>query len=231
MIIVNRDTCVIIPVFNEADVIEEVLNGVKKEFSQIVCVDDGSTDDSARLIRESGVEVVRHAKNKGSGAALRTGIQQALKRPHTKYFITFDADGQHRVPDAVALLNYLRNNPLDIVLGSRFMGRTVDMPAVKRVVLKAAIWFSNITTGLKMTDTHNGLRVFNRRVAEKMRLRCSGMAHASEIIYRIAENQFRYAERPVTIIYTAYSKAKGQSVFNSFNILRELMVYRMQREN
>lgn len=227
----NTDTCVIIPVYNEAEVIEEVLASVKNEFSNILCVDDGSADDSARLIRKSGVSLVQHSRNKGSGAALRTGIQHALKNTSIKYFITFDADGQHRASDAVSLLKYLRQSKTDIVLGSRFLGSAIDMPAVKRVVLKAAIWFSNVTTGLKMTDTHNGLRVFNRSVAKKLRLRCSGMAHASEIIYRIAENQFRYAERPVTIIYTDYSKAKGQSVFNAFNILRELLAYRLQKEN
>ncbi|MES2971795.1 MAG: glycosyltransferase family 2 protein [Patescibacteria group bacterium] len=224
----NHDTCVIIPVYNEAEVIEDVLRSVKKEFANILCVDDGSDDESADLILKSGVKLVQHAKNKGSGAALRTGIQQALSDPKNKYFITFDADGQHRASDAASMLKYLRRNDVDIVLGSRFLGSAIDMPAIKRVVLKAAIWFSNVTTGLKMTDTHNGLRVFDRDVAAKMRLYCSGMAHASEIIYRIAENQFRYAERPVTIIYTAYSKAKGQSVFNAFNILRELMVYRFR---
>lgn len=171
------------------------------------------------------------AKNCGQGAALSTGIREARKNPQTKYFITFDADGQHRVSDAVKMLKYLKKTDADIVLGSRFLNKADGVPVVKRMVLKAAIVFSNVTTGLKLTDTHNGLRVFNRDVAAKFELTCSGMAHASEIIYRIAENKFRYAEMPVVITYSSYSKAKGQSVFNSFAILKEIIQYRLQRES
>lgn len=226
----NKDTCIIIPVYNEAGVIEEVISGLKQHFSNILCVDDGSSDESARLVAKSGVELIVHQNNQGQGAALRTGIRQALKNPRAKYFITFDADGQHRPEDALKMLKHLKKTNRDIVLGSRFLGQAEDIPRLKRMVLKAAIVFSNVTTGLKLTDTHNGLRVFNREVASKLRLTCSGMAHASEIIYRVAENKFNYAEVPVTITYSSYSKAKGQSVLNSFNILKELVAYRLQRD-
>ncbi len=228
----NKDACVIIPVYNEAEVIESVIAGLKKEFSNIICVDDGSSDDSRELIVKSGAHLVAHGANQGQGAALRTGIQRALKNPQFTYFVTFDADGQHRVQDAVKMLEFLRGNKADIVLGSRFLGTEAEgLPWSKRVVLKAAIIFSNVTTGLKLTDTHNGLRVFNRDVAAKLKLTCSGMAHASEIVYRVAENKFAYAELPVTITYSSYSKSKGQSVFNSFNILREIVAYRLQKDS
>lgn len=229
--VINKDTCVIIPVYNEVEVVEDVLREVSKSFSNVLCVDDGSTDASVEAIRKTNAKLILHSKNRGQGAALRTGIQEARKDVTIKYFVTFDADGQHRVGDALRMLEYLKKTDADIILGSRFLDKKDSVPFIKRLVLKAAIIFSNVTTGLKLTDTHNGLRVFNRNVAVKMNLSCSGMAHASEIIYRIAENKFRYAEMPVVITYTNYSKAKGQSVFNSFGILKELVAYRLQREN
>ncbi|HVE94877.1 MAG TPA: glycosyltransferase family 2 protein [Acidimicrobiales bacterium] len=226
----NTDTCVIIPVFNEATVIGDVLRDLQKDFANIVCVDDGSHDDSAVVIREVGVTLIEQPENRGQGAALRTGIEAALEHPDIDYFVTFDADGQHRREDAVRMLEHLRANEVDVVLGSRFLGSAAEgIPLSKRMVLRAAVLFSRLTTGLHLSDTHNGLRVFNRAVAKEMRLECAGMAHASEIIYRIAENRFRYAELPVTITYTAYSIEKGQSVLHGFRILRELVRYRMGR--
>lgn len=227
----QRDTYVIVPVYNEEQVIGEVIKKLQPYFSHIVCVDDGSSDGSVAEIAKTNALLVRHVRNRGQGAALRTGIQYALGKKSAKYFVTFDADGQHRVEDALKMLKFLKTGKADIVLGSRFVGSTEGLPFIKYMVLKAAIVFSNVTTGLKLTDTHNGLRAFNRDVAVKLRLTCSGMAHASEIIYRVAENQFRYAELPVTITYSDYSKSKGQSVFNSFRILKELVAYRLQRDN
>lgn len=226
----NTDACVIIPVFNEATVIGDVLRDLLKDFSNIVCVDDGSHDGSVAAIREVGVTLIEQPHNQGQGAALRTGIEAALEDPAVDYFVTFDADGQHRREDAVRMLEHLRGNDVDVVLGSRFLGAAAQgIPLSKRLVLRAAILFSRLTTGLKLSDTHNGLRVFNRAVAKEMQLECAGMAHASEIIYRIAENRFRYVEMPVTITYTQYSIEKGQSALNGFRILRELIRYRMRR--
>jgi hypothetical protein len=81
-----------------------------------------------------------------------------------------------------------------------------------------AIKFSNLTSGIKLTDTHNGLRAFNRKVAETMQITMPDMTHASEILEIIAKQQYRYKEIPVTIEYTDYSRAKGQSLINAINI-------------
>jgi len=116
------------------------------------------------------------------------------------------------------MLETIKDNGDDIVLGSRFLGTTIGMKLSKRIVLKAAIWFSNATSGLKLTDTHNGLRVFNRKVAEGLQISVPDMAHASEIIDIIAEKKYKYREVPVTIEYTPYSRAKGQSIINAVNI-------------
>lgn len=218
----HKDTYVIIPVYNEEPVIKEVVHSLEAYFSNIICIDDGSTDNSAKEIAKTNAILLEHADNKGQGAALRTGIQYALRNTSAEHFVTFDADGQHQPLDAVKLVEGLKQSDKDIILGSRFLGEAENMSVLKKLVLKLAIAFTNKTTGIKLTDAHNGLRVFNRNFAEKLRLRTNGMAHASEIIYRIAEGNFTYSEMPVTIRYSDYSKAKGQSIFGSISIIREL---------
>jgi glycosyltransferase involved in cell wall biosynthesis len=226
----NQHICVVIPVYNEEEVISGVIGGLLPHFGNIICVDDGSSDNSVEKILATDARLVKHGENRGQGAAIRTGIEEALLDRHVQYIATFDADGQHRVEDLLLMAKTIERTGKDIVLGSRFLGSTEDISILKKGVLKLAVRFSNLTTGLKLTDTHNGLRVFNRQVGRALRLRCSGMAHASEIVYRIRENHFSYQEVPVTIRYTDYSKAKGQSVLNAFNILRELVSYRLQKE-
>ncbi len=223
-----KDTYVIVPVYNEASVIGGVIRELLTLFPNVICVDDGSIDDSAAEVQKTNAVLLQHDHNKGQGAALKTGIQYALRWPDARYFVTFDADGQHQTMDALMLVESLRHSDLDVILGSRFLGQAEDIPWSKRMTLKLAIAFTNKTTGVHLTDTHNGLRAFNRCFAENLRLRCKGMAHASEFIYRIAEGKFKYSELPVTINYTKYSKNKGQSIFNAFNILSELRTLRKE---
>jgi hypothetical protein len=86
-----------------------------------------------------------------------------------------------------------------------------------------AVRYTNATTGLRLSDAHNGLRAFDRNVAARLDIRMNGMAHASEFVSTVADGKFRYAETPVHIIYSDYSKAKGQSLLNSVNILFDLL--------
>lgn len=214
----NKNSAIIIPVYNESKVISKVINNVSKHFKYIVCVNDGSTDDSADVIASTtSAYLVKHPINMGQGAALQTGIEFARQFP-VDYFVTFDADGQHRIQDVKVMLDEIKLNKYDIILGSRFLGDTIGMKTSKRLLLKLAIRFSNAMSGLQLTDTHNGLRVFNRKVAEEMQITLSDMAHASEILEIIASKKYRYKELPVTIEYSAYSTAKGQSLINAVNI-------------
>jgi len=213
----NDNVAIIIPVYNEANVIAGVINDLKKKFKYVVCVDDGSKDGSKVEISKSGSYLVEHPINMGQGAALQTGIEFARGLP-VDYFVTFDADGQHRIKDAEAMLKELAKGKYDVILGSRFLGDSIGMKISKKIILKMAIKFSNITSGLKLTDTHNGLRAFNRIFAEGIQITLPDMAHASEILEIIAEKKYRYLEMPVTIEYTKYSMEKGQSMINAINI-------------
>lgn len=225
----HTDTWIIVPMYNEQKVIAGVLNELLARFKNVVAVDDGSHDATYQTARVTGANVVRHPINLGQGAAIQTGIDYALKDKNSRYFITFDSDGQHRIKDAEKMLATLKKGKFDIVLGSRFLGKS-KLPLKKRLFLQTAIHSRNLFSKIKLTDIHNGLRVFNREVAEKLNISMAGMAHASEIIDRIGQYDFRYAEVPVTIKYTDYSKAKGQSLFNSVNILFDLTAHKYSKK-
>ena len=218
----NADTYVVVPLYNEAAVIGDVLRELRLSFSNVVCVDDGSSDGSAEAARAAGAFVLQHPINLGAGAALQTGFDFVLRVWPAGYVVTFDADGQHRPPDAVRMVERARQGDVDVVLGSRFLDRRTRMGILKRIVLKVATWGTNLATGVRLTDAHNGLRVLDVAVLDRLRLYQDRMAHASEIISEIGRHQLRWCEMPVEILYTDYSKRKGQSLWNAVNILVEL---------
>ena len=121
------------------------------------------------------------------------------------------------------MVELLRTDAADVVFGSRFLDGRTNPGLLKKLVLKTAIAFSNATTGVHLTDTHNGLRAINRQAAASLSIKQNRMAHASEIIEQVGKAGLRYVEHPVHILYTDYSRKKGQSVLNSVNILTELL--------
>lgn len=209
-----------------------MIAGIRSVFDDVVCVDDGSTDDTAAAARHAGAYVVRHPVNLGQGAAIQTGVEFARAQPGARLFATFDADGQHRVADLIRMIDHLENSDLDIVIGTRFAApdAAAAVPPLKRVILRAAVWLNPRIRRLGLSDAHNGLRVFNRRVADGLDLALNGMGHAGEFIALIAENCWRVGEVPVEVLYTDYSKSKGQPLLNGVNILFDgLLRKRMSR--
>ena len=217
------DTWLVVPLYNEAQVVREVIEDARRTFPHIVVVDDGSRDDSAAQAEAAGAVVVRHPINLGQGAALQTGIRYVLERTDARYLITFDADGQHSVADAAAMVAAARKEDLAIVLGSRFLKGPSPVGWLKRLVLATAAVVASRTTGMHLTDAHNGLRLLRRDAAKHLNLRQNRMAHASEIIRQLGATGLPWREFPVHIAYTEYSKAKGQSLLNSVNILVDLI--------
>lgn len=212
------NVAIIIPAYNEGSVIQHTIDAIPQYFPHVIVIDDGSKDDTCDRVSQTRARLVKHPINLGQGAALQTGIDMALCDPAVEYIVTFDADGQHRIEDVEAMLSYATEHGTQVVLGSRFLGKAINMPATKRIILKAAVWFSNVTSGVHLTDTHNGLRVIHRSAAEQMKLELSDFSHASEIVERIGQKHFSYAEVPVTIVYSEYSRGKGQSMINAVNI-------------
>jgi glycosyltransferase involved in cell wall biosynthesis len=213
------DVWVVVPAFNEAAVIGDVIADVHSVFDNVVCVDDGSHDGTGDIALGAGAHLVRHPVNLGQGAAIQTGVEYARRQPGAQVFATFDADGQHRVKDVVTMVDRLAAGDVDIVIGTRF-GRGVSRPPLaKRIVLRTAAWLSPRGRRLGLTDTNNGLRVFNKTVADGLDITMSGMSHATEFVMLIAENHWRVAEEPVEVLYTEYSKSKGQPLLNGVNII------------
>lgn len=224
----NDDVWLVVPLYNEAEVIGDVVATARAAFPKIVCVDDGSRDESATAAERAGAVVVRHPVNLGQGAALQTGLEYALSDPRMRYAVTFDADGQHQVADVVVMLERIRRGDVQVVFGSRFLDDRTRAGVLKKLVLRAAVAYTNLTTGTRLTDAHNGLRVLDRSVVERLQITQNRMAHASEIVaqigaMRLGGKPVAHAEEPVHIIYSDYSRTKGQSLWNAVNILAELI--------
>jgi glycosyltransferase involved in cell wall biosynthesis len=219
---------VVVPAYNEGPVIASVISKLLKRNYSVITVDDGSTDRTGEFAVLAGARVLTHAVNLGQGAALQTGIEFAL-REGADYIVTFDADGQHHAADIPSLVDALQRHEADFALGSRFLRASIGIPPSRRMLLKAAVCFTRMTTGLRVTDTHNGLRAMTRRGAGQIALRQNRMAHASEILEQISRSGLRYVEVPVTIEYNRYSMAKGQRLADSLLILFDLSAQRLHR--
>ena len=218
------DVWLVIPLYNEETVIGDVVREARLSFPNVVVVDDGSTDRGADAAQAAGAVVVRHPVNLGQGAALQTGFEYARSIPSTRWVVTFDADGQHQVSDVLQMLEKARAEHLDVVFGSRFLDQRTQAGALKKLVLRMAVAYTNLTTKTRLTDAHNGLRVISRDVVSRLSITQNRMAHASELVAQIGSLDIRYGESPVHVLYTDYSRSKGQSLWNAVNILVELIL-------
>jgi glycosyltransferase involved in cell wall biosynthesis len=216
--------CVIVPFFNEEQVIDNVISELIRENYRVLAVDDGSSDSSYEKIENLECTIIRHPQNFGQGAALQTGMSFAKLNPNLEFFVTFDSDGQHQVANIESVLTPVIKDEADIVFGTRFQDDLTKFTFLKRIILKLAVKYTQLSTGVALTDTHNGFRAFNRVSIEKIELNFPGMTHASEFVGKAGENNLRIKEVPVHVLYTKYSKRKGQSLWNAINILTDLFL-------
>jgi glycosyltransferase involved in cell wall biosynthesis len=223
----NNDVWLVVPVYNESEKIISVLKDILNSFQNIIVIDDGSFDNTYLLLKKSNlkISILRHVVNLGQGAALQTGIKYALNN-NARFIITFDSDGQHQVKDALNLLNHVNINDYKIICGSRFLNKNniKNIPFAKYVVLRLAVIFTKIMTGINVTDAHNGLRLITASAAKQVYLKQNRMSHATEIMFIIKNNNIDYFEIPVDVLYTDYSIKKGQKIFNLFTILFDLFL-------
>lgn len=219
----------VIPAYNESDHCFDVVQEVLDAGYGVVFVDDGSNNGlfdrlQKRFSAAENLILIRHIVNLGQWAALQTGFSYLLNKEGIDYVVTFDSDGQHRLSD---LPNFIKafedDTQLEIALGSRFLGSTVNMPWVKKIALKVWILFTFLFSWLWLTDTHNGYRMIKFSSLKKIKLTFNGMEHASEILDLIGQQKLHYKEVPNTIIYTDYSMARGQKLSNSLRIVKNLL--------
>ena len=214
---------IIIPAYNEDKKIGKVITEIKKSYKNIVVVDDGSKDNTYKIAQTKKVHVLRHVVNRGQGAALKTGIDYALKQG-AEIMITFDADGQFLVKDIKKLIKPL--NKYDIVLGSRFLGKAINIRPLKKLVLKLGVLVVYILYGIKITDSQGGLRALSKNAAQKINLASDGMEHAGEFFSEIMKHKLKYTEVPITVIYDEYSLKKGQKWTKSLELGIKMLIKR-----
>jgi len=213
----------VIPAYNEAACVGDVVRRVKARYPDVVVVDDGSVDATAETARAAGARVLRHLINRGQGAALKTGIDYALARG-AEIMVTFDSDGQHQLEDVEALIAPVREGRCDVALGSRFLHPESRVPPARKITLKLGVLFTRLVSRIRVTDTHNGLRALSRRAAEQIQIRQDRMAHASEILDEIGRLRLRYCEVPTRIVYTDYSQQKGQRSSAALRIVWDFLI-------
>jgi UDP-N-acetylglucosamine---dolichyl-phosphate N-acetylglucosaminyltransferase len=205
---------IVIPAYNEERTVADVVSSAVKVADHVVVVDDGSRDKTSVMARQAGALVVRHAINRGLGAALGTGIETA-NRLNAEAVVTMDADGQHRTEDAARIFDRLAQGDVDFVLGSRMKkgDESGNMP-IHRVLFNL---IGNLLTfflfGVWVTDSQSGLRGLSQKAVRAIELRTNGMEVSSEFIKEIKDRHWRFAEIPIKAIYTDYSLSKGQSFF------------------
>jgi glycosyltransferase involved in cell wall biosynthesis len=223
----RADVVVVIAAYNESRVIADVVQAVSADGWRVVVVDDGSTDQTFEQLAHLPVWRLRHIVNRGQGAALQTGIRHALSLG-AEVIVTFDADSQHDPSQIRDIVEPVASGRCDVAIGSRFLDGNSRVPFARHLVLKLGVLFTRVTTGLRLTDTHNGFRAFSRTAAERLSIVMDRMAHGSDILDQIARHRWRYSEVPVTVHYTDYSLAKGQRSANALRIAIQVLLEKMR---
>ncbi len=224
----NHAPWIVMAAYNEGSRLATTLAKVTSEYSNVIVVDDGSSDDTWQIAGEFNVWRLRHIVNCGQGAALQTGLEFALEQG-ADIIVTFDSDGQHMVSEIESICEPIRAGRVDVALGSRFLGETEGLPASRWGILKLGIIFTRVFSRIHVTDTHNGFRAFSAKAARAMNIRQNRMAHASEILDQIVRFKLSFEEVPVTIRYNEDTLEKGQSSLNGLRIVGQLLLGRLIR--
>ena len=228
-----RRVCVVVPAYNEATVIGEVVKSAREVFLKskkaydidIVVVNDGSKDKTASEAKKGGAIVINHILNSGAGSATLTGL--AYARQHN-YDIaaTMDADGQHAPDDVLEGIKSIDQGNADLLIGSRLIDSR-GMSKIKVLGNKGLSLFTYLLFGINVTDSQSGLRIFSRRAIDGLQWKSTGYEFCSEMIWRAKQARMNVSEYPIKAIYTDYSKAKGQNNWNAINIVKRLCKQRI----
>ena len=199
----------VIPAYNEAATIADVVTGASGYADLVVVVDDGSHDDTGGVAERAGARVVTHRVNRGPGAATRTGIDAARDLGAT-LVVTIDGDGQHDPADIPALLDPLRENRADIVFANRF-GMSNQIPITRRAFNWCANVVTFLATGAWLADSQCGLKASGPRSLAELEISAAGFEFCTEIVQQATNGGWRTAEVPSRVRYSAATMAKGQS--------------------
>lgn len=191
-----------IPAYNEEKTIAKVVLLAQKYVDKVVVCDDGSTDMTAEIAERLGVEVIRHEKNIGYGAAVQSLFRRA-RELGANVTITFDGDGQHDPNEIPALTKPILKDDVDVAVGSRFLGKEGggDVPFYRRVGIKAITKLAGVAINSKMSDAQHGFRAYSRKALEGLKLFENGMGVSVEILMKAKEQGLRVVEVPIGCNY------------------------------
>jgi glycosyltransferase involved in cell wall biosynthesis len=197
-----------IPAFNEEKNIAGIISKLKKYADTIIVCDDGSTDLTGKISEELGAIVITHEKNKGYGASINSLFLKA-KELETNVFVTFDADGQHRVEDIPIVTEPVINNKAEIVIGSRFLElKSEEMPNYRKVGIKLITKVTNLSIKEKLTDSQSGFRAYSKKALDEIIPSDEGMGVSTEILIKASSLDLKIAEVPIKVSYEGETSTK-----------------------
>ena len=208
---------VMVPAYNEAGRIGEVLEKLTRASYGVVVVDDGSSDATREIAARYPVYLLSHPFNLGQGAAIQTALTYALTLDKD-IFVTFDADDQHLLEDIARVTDPIAQGRYDVVFGSRFKGHAINMPWLRKQCVRVLTLLYNALFRSKLSDINCGLRAFSRKAAEQIHITQNRMAHTLEIVEQVLDKNLAYGEVPITIEYTDYSLRKGQKLHGVWRV-------------
>jgi len=215
---------VVLPAYNESKTIKKVIEDLKNKNLNLIIIDDGSSDQTFEIARNAiysiNGSIYHHILNRGLGAALKTGIDAALKK-NADIIVTFDADGQHHPEDIIPVCKPIIECKADFVIGTR---NFEEMPNSKKFGNTAMNWLTQIFYDIHVNDSQSGLRAFNRKAARILDIRSRGYGVSSEIIGEIKNHDLKIGEVPIKTIYTDYSMTKGTNLKVGLKILFKLIL-------
>ena len=189
-----------IPAFNEEKNIAMVIIKLKKIADNIIVCNDGSTDSTEEIAKELGAIVINHEKNLGYGAGIKSIFLKA-KEINSELLVTLDADGQHDINDISKIVKPIQENKAEIVIGSRFLEKSKNVPEYRKFGIKLITKVTNLSLSKSLTDSQSGFRAYSNKVLEKLNLSDTGMGISTEILIKANNFNFRIGEVPITISY------------------------------
>ncbi len=206
----RKDILIALPAFNEATVIHDVITDIKAHgYTNIMVVDDGSTDNTTDTIKDITKHNLRLCINCGVGAATRAAIL-ATRALGYQYLIFIDADGQHYADDIDVVVNEMDKSKADMVIGSRFIARQKGIPKMRRFYNLIANVITNAGR-FTVTDSQSGFRMLNRKAIENIHLEIDDYGVCTEMIWKCNVSKLNISEAPIKVRYTEYSMSKGQN--------------------
>jgi glycosyltransferase involved in cell wall biosynthesis len=211
--------------YNEEETIGTVVTLALRYADAVICVDDGSSDSSARIAEACGATVIRHRVNRGYGGALKSLFIKAIEMKATA-LVVLDSDGQHEVADIPMLLKPILDKQADFVIGSRFIdgGGGTDMPAYRRLGIKVITAASNLSRDISIKDTQSGFRAFSAHALEVLRFDCEGMELSLEMLEDAHEKQLKISEVPTVVRYDVPKGSNFTAVSHGFTVLSWALV-------